>query len=102
MELDDIPKDFGGDNYVIRKMSLPHCARGPKGCKKCQEAAKDVKIYLLNVYPDPGTMTRPIIEVNFSGETHWQVYDVVQSFETEEQAREYAKKNGMQLIEEIK
>ena len=93
-------EDFGEDNYVIRKISLPHCARGSKGCAKCQEAAMDVKIYLLKVYPDPGTMARPIIEVNFSGETFWQVYDVIKSFETEEAARKHAKDNGMKLVEE--
>ena len=99
MELDEIPKDLGEDKYVIRKMSLPHCAKGPKGCKKCAEAAKDKKIYLLKVYADPGTMARPIIEVNIHGEKFWQVYDVVQSFATEKQAKEHAKKNGLNLIE---
>ncbi len=90
------------ENHVIRKMSFPHCARGPKNCAKCREAAKDVKIYLLKVYPDPGTMARPIIEVNISGEKVWQVYDVIRDFKNEKEAREYVKKNGLKLTEEIK
>ncbi len=104
MKLEDIPednsKDIYGNIYVIREMSLPHCAKGPKGCEKCREAAKDVKIYLLKVYPDPGTMTRPIIEVNVKGETSWMVYDVKESFKDKNKARDYAKKNNLTLVEE--
>ncbi|MHA1377214.1 MAG: hypothetical protein ACTSRG_02420 [Candidatus Helarchaeota archaeon] len=103
MSLEEIPtdsEDFSGPNYVIRKMSLPHCARGPKECEKCAEAAKDIRIYLLKTYPDPGTMTRPIIEINVHGNKIWQVYDVINDFESEEKAKDYANKKGFKLIEE--
>lgn len=93
-------KDFEENNYVIRKMSLPHCARGSKGCVKCTEAAKNVHIYLLEVYFDPGTITRPVIQVNIRGEKIWQVYDVIKEFKSNEEAKEYAKKKGFKLIEE--
>lgn len=97
-----IEKDFEEKNYIIRKMALPHCARGSRGCAKCAEAAKKVRIYLLEVYFDPGTITRPVIDVNVRGERIWLVYDVIKEFETEEQAEEYAEKNGLKLIEQVK
>ena len=93
-------EDFSESNYVIRKMSLPHCARGPRGCAKCKEAAKNVKVYLLEVYFDPGTMARPMIEITVRGEKYFNVYDVIKEFENENEAREYAKQNGLSLIEE--
>ena len=96
MKLDD----FSEPIHVIRQMSIPHCAKGPKGCAKCREAAKDVKFYVLKVYPDPGTMARPIIEVKVKGETHWMVYDTINSFKDEKEARNFAKKNKLTLIEE--
>ncbi|MFX0140404.1 MAG: hypothetical protein ACFFDN_42590 [Candidatus Hodarchaeota archaeon] len=49
-----------------------------------------------------GVMARPIIEGNFYVEKYWQVYDVIKDFETEEDTREYANKNGIKLIEEVK
>ncbi|MHA1298484.1 MAG: hypothetical protein ACTSO9_03470 [Candidatus Helarchaeota archaeon] len=91
---------FKEKNYVIRKMALPHCARGPKWCEKCAEAAKNKRTYLLEVYFDPGTMARPMIEISVQGEKMLNVYDVIKEFKTEEKAREYAKENGLYLIEE--
>jgi hypothetical protein len=39
--------------FVIRKMSILHCARGPLRCKKCKETEKEKKICLLKVYFEP-------------------------------------------------
>lgn len=94
------PDDFLEPLHVIRRMSIPHCARGPRGCAKCKEAAKDVKIYLLEVYFDPGTMARPMIEVSAKGEKHLMVYDIINSFKDENEAQDYAKKNKLKLVEE--
>jgi hypothetical protein len=92
-------KDIQEKKYVIRKMSLPHCARGPRRCKQCAEAAKNIRIYLLEVYPDPGTEARPVIKVTVRGKELWLVYSVVREFTSRNHAEDYAQENGLKLIE---
>ena len=80
---------------IIRVMSPPHCARGPKGCEKCREADKTKKICLLRIFFDHGYMTRPMIEVARDGERILLEYDVLRIFENRDEALEYAKKNNL-------
>ncbi|MEM2145061.1 MAG: hypothetical protein QW279_06855 [Candidatus Jordarchaeaceae archaeon] len=85
--------------YVIRKMSIPHCARGPLRCEKCKEMEKEKKICLLKVNFEAGEVTRPIIEINKNGKKCLCEYDIVKTFENENEAKEYAKRNSLNLLE---
>ena len=80
---------------IIRVMSTPHCARGPKGCEGCREAAKIKKICLLRVFFDHGYMARPMIELERDGERSLLEYDVLRIFENKDEALKYARKNNL-------
>nr|MDO8079193.1 hypothetical protein [Candidatus Freyarchaeota archaeon] len=85
--------------YVIRKMSVPHCARGPLRCEKCKEMEREKKICLLKVYFEPGEIARPMIEIYKNGKKRLCEYDLAKTFEDEKEAKDYAKKNALNLLE---
>ncbi|PKL46222.1 MAG: hypothetical protein CVV42_17210 [Candidatus Riflebacteria bacterium HGW-Riflebacteria-2] len=75
--------------YVIKKLSVPHCKRGPERCQLCREMAEP-RWCLLDVDPpDKEILQRPVIELAIDGERHFLVYDVIKSFASEEEARLY-------------
>ncbi|MFW9847178.1 MAG: hypothetical protein ACFFD6_10545 [Candidatus Thorarchaeota archaeon] len=84
---------------IIRKISIPHCAKGPQGCEACAEAAKVKVICLVRVYYDPGRFARPIMELSRDGGTAYYEFDVVRRFESESEAVRYALDNGIEDIE---
>ena len=81
--------------YVIRKIRMAHCKRGPERCAKCREL--DVERYcLLDICPPhAGELQRRVIEVEIDGEPAWREYDVVQMFESLEEARTYAEQHAI-------
>lgn len=85
--------------FIIRKMSIPHCARGPLRCKKCKEAEKVKKICLLKLYFEPGEITRPMIEIYKNKKKCLCEYDIEKTFEDENEAKDYAKRNALNLLE---
>jgi hypothetical protein len=95
MRLFDTKESF----YVTRKMSVPHCARGPLLCEKCKEMEKEKKICLLKVYLEPGEIARPMIEIYRDGKKRLYEYDVIKTFENEKEAKDYAKRNALNLLE---
>ena len=80
---------------IIRIISPPHCARGPRGCDKCREAAEVQHICLLRVFLDHGEIARPMIQLVRDGESRLYEYDVLKYFESETEAVEYAEENGI-------
>jgi len=84
--------------YIIRKIRLAHCKKGPAVCEKCREMNEE-KICLLDICPpDQGMVQRRVIEVRRDGESVWREFDIVRAFENEGEAREYADVNGIQDI----
>jgi hypothetical protein len=83
---------------MIKKMTVPHCARGPKGCDKCKEATKDEKICLLRIYLKAGNIARPMTEIVVNGEKILCEYDVMKIFTDEREANDFAKKNNINII----
>ena len=84
-------------NYVIKKMHPIHCARGPKGCKKCREYARKEKYALLDIAPDDIEMiARPMIELEINGEKILMVFDVISYFDTLDEAKDYANENDIE------
>lgn len=81
--------------YIIREMRLAHCKRGPELCETCREMDVE-RPCLLDIAPDDaGLMQRRVIEVEVNGETEWREFDIVRSFESEEEARAYADEHGI-------
>jgi hypothetical protein len=84
--------------YIIRKMRLTHCKRGPSICARCREMDVE-KICLLDIEPPRvGEIQRRVIQVNVGGETVWREFDVVRTFEGQEKAQEYADQNDIDAI----
>jgi len=85
--------------YVIRKIRLAHCKRGPEVCEQCR--AMDVeRICLLDIAPpDPGMVQRRVIEVNVGGESVWREFDVIKAFADEDEALAYAQAQGIAEVE---
>ena len=94
------PKNNKAVDYIIKWMSIPHCARGPKLCEKCKEAIKLKKFYILQVDYGPGEGARPTIEIIKEGKSNFVGYIVIQVFKSQNEAEEYAKKQGFNLLKE--
>ncbi len=85
--------------YVIRRIRLAHCKRGPAVCAQCREMGQ-AKICLLDISPPhPGEIQRRVIEVSLGGEMVWREYDVVRVFETQEEAQVYAEEHAISDVE---
>jgi hypothetical protein len=85
--------------YVIRRIRLAHCARGPARCEKCREMDREA-LCLLDVDPaNYGRVTRRVIEIQVAGESVWREFDVVRVFERSEEALAYAAENGIADVE---
>ncbi|MHA1909199.1 MAG: hypothetical protein ACW98Y_18025, partial [Candidatus Thorarchaeota archaeon] len=74
---------------------LPHCARGPKRCDKCAEAAKEIVHCIVRVFDGHGMMTRPVLELERDGEKSFYEYDMIKRFSNLEEAKSYARENGL-------
>ena len=84
---------------VIKESYKLHCARGPKWCAKCKELIDEGPSYsLMRVYLEPGKDASPITEILVDGKKIWGEYDIIERFETEKEAKDYALKNGIDLI----
>jgi hypothetical protein len=85
--------------YIIRKIRIAHCKKGPSVCDKCREMDAE-RICLLDICPSrEGEIQRRVIQVNIGGEKVWREFDIVRAFESEEEAREYANRNAIEDVE---
>lgn len=85
--------------YIIRKIRLAHCKKGPSICDKCREMGAE-KICLLDIRPPRmGEIQRRVIQVNREGGKVWREFDVVRAFESEEEANEYADRHAIEDVE---
>lgn len=85
--------------YIIKRMRLAHCKRGPAICEKCREMDVE-RICLLDISPpDQGMVQRRVIQVNVDGQEEWREFDIVRAFDSEEEARAYASENGIRDVE---
>jgi hypothetical protein len=85
--------------YIIRRMRMAHCKRGPELCEQCRQMNVE-KISLLDISPPhPGEMQRRVIAVRHGGEQVWREFDIVRTFETEQEARQYATEHGIEDVE---
>ncbi len=85
-------------SYIIRKIRLAHCKKGPDLCEKCREMDVE-KICLLDICPPHmGEIQRRVIQVEIEGEQAWREFDVVRTFESEVEAQSYADENGLEDV----
>jgi len=99
-ELSPVPKQKENVRvkFVIKKLSVPHCKRGPERCELCKKNSEP-RWRLLDVDPpDKEMLQRPVIELSIDGERHFLVYDVIKSFASEEEARQFEKTSNLHDI----
>jgi len=78
--------------YVIRRIRIAHCKRGPARCDKCREMDAE-RICLLDICPE-GEMQRRAIQVRGV----WREFDVLKMFDSEEAAQAYADEHGIEDV----
>ena len=85
--------------YIIRKIRLAHCKRGPATCEKCREMDQG-QICLLDISPPQmGEIQRRVIEVTRENEQVWREFDVIRAFESSEEALSYADEHEIDDVE---
>jgi hypothetical protein len=87
-----------GPRYVIRPMTLLHCARGSRRCARCRELVEQgPRWQLLDTLPDEHPeAARPVIQVDGA----WRTYDVERVFADRVEAEAYARANDGVRFEE--
>ncbi len=83
---------------IIRVIEGVHCAKGPKGCKKCADAGIQIKLCLIRIYKTASSEPRPVIELERKDQQYF-TYDVLKCFDTIKQARDYAEENEIWDVE---
>ncbi|MBU1108853.1 MAG: hypothetical protein KKB51_19405 [Candidatus Riflebacteria bacterium] len=78
--------------FLMKELRVPHCKRGPERCELCRKQ-DEPRWCLLDVDPpDKEMMQRPVLELILDGERQILVFDVIKSFATEEEARQFLAK----------
>ncbi len=85
--------------HIIKKIIVPHCARGPKRCEKCKQMAKEKKYCLLQIYFQGGKVTRPVLELEIAGKTQWYEFDLLKTFTDKNEAKLYANEHEIRIID---
>jgi len=92
-------KGIKDSEYIIRRILVPHCARGPQRCERCREMAQEKKICLLKIHFTKSSIARPVIEVYRQGERRFGEFEIEKIFKDENDAKDYAKKNAITDVE---
>ena len=81
-------------------MTPSHCQRGSRGCEICKKLAQEGEKYcLIEIVGRNGMIARPMIEVEIDGEKVFCEFDLLKIFIDQKEAKEYALKNGIIIIE---
>ncbi|MFW9871063.1 MAG: hypothetical protein ACFFFO_12710 [Candidatus Thorarchaeota archaeon] len=83
---------------IIRVIEGVHCAKGPKGCKKCQDAGIQNKLCLIRIFKKASQEPRPIIELDREDQQYF-TYDVLKCFDDVQQAHDYAREHEIYDVE---
>ncbi len=85
--------------HIIKQIFVPHCARGPKRCEKCKQMAEEKKYCLLQIYFHGGKVTRPVLELETDDKRQWYEFDLIKTFNDENEAKMYANEHEIRFIE---
>lgn len=84
-----------GACLALEHMRQVHCARGPKRCARCKDAAAAPRSWaLLDVCPE-GPAARPTVALATPQGTRRTTYDVLKRFGSAEEARAFADEHGL-------
>jgi hypothetical protein len=78
--------------FILRRLTIPHCARGPARCAAC--AAATETLALLDIDP-AGEAARPVIAVVVDGVRTMRTFDVVRRFAGQAEARAFLAAAGL-------
>ena len=81
--------------YIIRRIRIAHCKKGPRICEKCREMSTERACLLDICPPRVGEIQRRVIQIERDGETIWREFDIVRVFESEEEATAYSGENAI-------
>ncbi|TXT54807.1 MAG: hypothetical protein BAJATHORv1_50058 [Candidatus Thorarchaeota archaeon] len=84
---------------MIRVVSPPHCKKGPARCSGCREAAQTKKICHIHVYTTESEEFRPLIQMEIRGIPGFYEYEIIEVFESPNEAIEYARENSIDDID---
>ncbi|MHA2057542.1 MAG: hypothetical protein ACXACG_16760 [Candidatus Thorarchaeota archaeon] len=90
--------DSGECEDIIRVIEGVHCAKGPKGCKKCEDEGIQNKLCLIRIYKEASEEPRPIIELDREDQQYF-TYDVLKCFDTIPEAHDYAEEHEIWDVE---
>ncbi len=83
----------------IVKMVPFHCARPKGACSKCTQLAEEGEKYCLISFPDSAEeISRPMITIEIDGEEVLCEFELEKIFKDENEAREYATNNGLEML----
>ena len=83
---------------AIRTIGTAHCKRGPTLCEECRKSGS-MALCLIELFPPGETIAqRRMIEIAIGGERVWQEYEIVRTFDTEGEAREFARSNEVEDV----
>lgn len=85
--------------YIIRKIRIARCKRGPGVGDKCREMNEERICLLDTCPPHVGEIQRRVIQLNRIDQEVWREFDVVMMFGSEEEARKYADRNAIEDVE---
>jgi hypothetical protein len=90
--------DSAESEDIIRVIEGIHCAKGPKGCKKCKDAGLQNKLCLIRIFKEASEIPRPVIELDREDQQYF-TYDVLKCFDDVQQAHDYAKEHEISDVE---
>ena len=83
----------------IVKMVPFHCARPKGACKKCTKLAEEGEKYcLLSFQYSAEEISRPMMTIEVDGEEVLCEFDLKKIFRDEDEAREYATNNDLEIL----
>lgn len=97
--LSDPEPSAAAPRYVIKRLRLAHCKRGPRRCAQCRAMNIDALCLLDVAPPDRGKLQRRVTQVEVDGEVVWREFDIVRMFDDAAQALAYAEEHGIRDVQ---
>ncbi|NPE09510.1 MAG: UbiA family prenyltransferase [Asgard group archaeon] len=85
------------EHFVIKEITLSHCARGPERCNVCKKLASERKICLLRIYPESQGRAMRVIEYTINDKKDLYEFDVEEIFKEEAEAKKYSEENNIPM-----
>jgi 4-hydroxybenzoate polyprenyltransferase len=90
------------DHFVIKEITLAHCAKGPERCDVCKKLVSEKKICLLRISTESKGRTMRVMEYTIDDKKGLYEFEVEKIFNEKADAIEYSKENNVHLELESK